>query len=124
MWYEEGDAMLKMSFTVRMKLRLKGRCAKHPRYNPEQGEGVIRGGCPQCLALYQVVAARDRATAALKALEDLATPYQIARNPIGTVSERRRSRDQGPFRSALSNAANRSPAIAKRSFSTGSSRSK
>jgi hypothetical protein len=35
--------MLKMSFTVRMKLRLKGRCSRHPRYNPEQGEGMIRG---------------------------------------------------------------------------------
>ena len=71
--------MLKMSFTVRMKLRLKGRCSKHPRYNPEQGEGVIRGGCSHCLALYQVIAARDRATAALKVLEDLATPYQVPR---------------------------------------------
>jgi hypothetical protein len=71
--------MLKMRFTVRMKLRLKGRCSKHPRYNPEQGEGVIRGGCPHCLALYQVIAARDRANAALKMLEELATPYQIPR---------------------------------------------
>jgi hypothetical protein len=71
--------MLKTSFTVRMKLRLKGRCSKHPRYNPEQGEGVIRGGCSQCLALYQVIAARDRANAALKVLEDLATPYQVPR---------------------------------------------
>ncbi|HTF64930.1 MAG TPA: hypothetical protein VK638_19810 [Edaphobacter sp.] len=71
--------MLKMSFTVRMKLRLKGRCSKHPRYNPEQGAGVIRGGCPLCLALYQIVAARDRATAALKVLEDVSTPYQVPR---------------------------------------------
>jgi hypothetical protein len=71
--------MLKMSFTVRMKLRLKGRCSKHPRYNPEQGEGVIRGGCPHCLALYQVIAARDRANAALKMLEELATPYQVSK---------------------------------------------
>jgi hypothetical protein len=68
--------MLKMSFTVRMKLRLKGRCSRHPRYNPEQGEGLIRGGCSQCLALYQVIAARDRANAALKVLEDLATPFE------------------------------------------------
>jgi hypothetical protein len=70
--------MLKMSFTVRMKLRPKGRCAKHPRYNPEQGEGLIRGGCSQCLALYQIIAARDRANAALKVLAELATPYQVA----------------------------------------------
>ena len=80
--------MLKMSFTVRMKLRLKGRCSRHPRYNPEQGEGVIRGGCSQCLALYQVIAARDRANAALKVLEELATPYQVAKKtPTVTKTE-------------------------------------
>jgi len=96
--------MLKMSFTVRMKLRLKGSCARHPRYNPEQGEGVIRVGCPHCLALYKVIAARDRANAALKVLEELATPYQVARKtsdvtvidpPMKELNEARRdgSRD-------------------------------
>jgi len=94
--------MLKMSFTVRMKLRLKGRCSRHPRYNPEQGEGVIRGGCSQCLALYQVIAARDRANAALKVLEELATPYQVQerrrghQTQIGVEHDHRRT----PMRSS------------------------
>ena len=36
-------------------LRWKGRCSRHPRYDPaEDGEGGIRGGCPRCLRLLEI----------------------------------------------------------------------
>jgi hypothetical protein len=53
--------MLVLRFSVHIKLKLKGKCPKHPRFNPELGRGAIRGGCSECMALYEVVAARDRA---------------------------------------------------------------
>jgi hypothetical protein len=50
--------MLALHFSIHIKMKLKGKCPKHPRFNPEIGQGAIRGGCRECLALCQVVAAR------------------------------------------------------------------
>jgi hypothetical protein len=33
-------------------LRIKIGCPNHPRYNPEQGEGAIRGACKFCYGLF------------------------------------------------------------------------
>jgi hypothetical protein len=73
--------MLSLKFSVRLKLRLKGKCSKHPRFNPELGQGAVRGGCRECLALYQVVAARDRAAAALRQFEEVAAQYKVFPKP-------------------------------------------
>jgi hypothetical protein len=36
-------------------VRWKGRCAKHPRYDPEtDGLGGIRGGCRRCEMLLEI----------------------------------------------------------------------
>jgi len=36
-------------------LRWKGRCARHPRYDPAlDGEGGVRGGCTRCLRLLEI----------------------------------------------------------------------
>lgn len=36
-------------------VRWKGRCAKHPAYNPEiDGMGGIRGGCKRCEMLLEI----------------------------------------------------------------------
>jgi hypothetical protein len=35
-------------------LKWKGRCKRHPRYDPVDGEGAIRGGCEQCQALLDI----------------------------------------------------------------------
>jgi hypothetical protein len=36
-------------------VRWKGRCSKHPRYNPEMdGLGGIRGGCRRCEMLLEI----------------------------------------------------------------------
>lgn len=37
-----------------MALTLRLHCRKHIRYNPEDGEQAIRGGCAQCRALLEI----------------------------------------------------------------------
>jgi hypothetical protein len=73
--------MLALHFSIHIKMKLKGKCPKHPRFNPEIGQGAIRGGCRECLALYQVVAARDQAAAALRQFEEVAAPYRVFPKP-------------------------------------------
>ncbi len=73
--------MLKLTFSIRMKMRLKGKCPKHPGYNPEEREGAIRGVCHHCRALYEVVAARDALWAAAREFESRTDPYRIVPKP-------------------------------------------
>jgi hypothetical protein len=73
--------MLSLKFSVKLKLKLRGKCSKHARFNPEIGRGAIRGGCRECLALYEVVAARDKAATALRRFEELAEPYRVSLKP-------------------------------------------
>lgn len=35
-------------------LSWKGRCGRHPMYDPDDGEGAIRGGCQRCQALFEI----------------------------------------------------------------------
>jgi len=35
-------------------LRWKGRCGRHPQYDPADGEGAIRGACTRCYALLEI----------------------------------------------------------------------
>ena len=42
-------------------LRWKGRCARHPRYDPAfDGEGGVRGGCTRCLRLLEIHEQHER----------------------------------------------------------------
>ena len=39
--------------------RVKAKCERHPRYNPERdGRGGIKGGCSTCFSLYDLHQAR------------------------------------------------------------------
>lgn len=71
--------MLNTTVVLRLKLRLKGKCPNHPRYNPELGPGAIRGGCQHCLALYAVTQARDQLHNAAVRLEEVAQPFTVVR---------------------------------------------
>jgi hypothetical protein len=35
-------------------IRWKGRCTRHPQYDPQEGEGGIRGACSRCYALLEI----------------------------------------------------------------------
>lgn len=39
----------------KVTFRFRGRCEKHPRYDPaKNGEGTIKGGCETCVQLYKL----------------------------------------------------------------------
>jgi len=48
-------------------LRWKGRCKRHPRYDPADGEGAIKGGCERCRQLFEIHAQHKRLVAMIRA---------------------------------------------------------
>jgi hypothetical protein len=48
-------------------VKWKGRCGKHPVYDPEQdGEGGIRGGCVRCALLLDIFQHHTRLVRAIR----------------------------------------------------------
>jgi hypothetical protein len=51
--------MLQFTYKLKITERVKGKCNRHPRYNPEKdGRAGIRGGCSCCWSLYDLYQAR------------------------------------------------------------------
>ncbi len=48
-------------------LRWKGRCKRHPRYDPLDGEGAIKGGCEKCRQLFEIHLQHKRLVALIRA---------------------------------------------------------
>jgi hypothetical protein len=41
-------------------LRWKGKCKRHPAFDPADGEGAIKGACTRCYALLDIYAQHRR----------------------------------------------------------------
>ncbi len=51
--------MFKLSYKLVVRERVQGKCARHPRYNPEKdGRAGIKGGCSACYSLLDLHNAR------------------------------------------------------------------
>ena len=51
--------MFQFSYKLTIAERVKTKCERHPRYNPERdGRGGIKGGCTTCFSLYDLHQAR------------------------------------------------------------------
>ena len=51
--------MFQFTYKLKVAERVKGKCERHPRYNPERdGRGGIKGGCSACFSLYNLQQAR------------------------------------------------------------------
>ena len=51
--------MLQFTYKLKLTERVKAKCSRHPRYNPEKdGRAGIRGGCSTCFSLYDLHQAR------------------------------------------------------------------
>ena len=48
-------------------LRWKGRCRRHPRFDPGDGEGAIKGGCAQCHSLLEIYRQHKRLVEMMRA---------------------------------------------------------
>jgi hypothetical protein len=68
--------MLQFTYRLSVKERIKARCPRHPRYNPEtQGQGGIIGGCSTCSDLYDLLDARKKLDAAAREFARRAGPW-------------------------------------------------
>lgn len=51
--------MFQFSYKLKVSERVKAKCNRHPRYNPERdGRGGIKGGCSTCFSLFDLHQAR------------------------------------------------------------------
>src|SRR5579863_3472497 len=65
--------------------RVKGKCSRHPRYNPEKdGRAGIRGACSCCFSLYDLYQARIALDAAQREFLRRAAPWIRRREPRRT----------------------------------------
>ena len=88
--------MFKMAF--RVVYRIKGRCSRHPAYNPvKDDQGGIKGGCEECHALFHAYRAY---LVFREAIEEFETTVQLF---ITNKQERGRNGDaRRAFASELS----------------------
>jgi len=72
--------MLKLA--VRAEYRIKGRCSRHPAYNPVKDEqGGIRGGCKSCHELLNAYWAYVALRKAMEEFETTAQPFLAIKKP-------------------------------------------
>ena len=86
--------VLKEQFRAERKLkvaeRVKARCERHPRYNPERdGRGGIKGGCSTCFSLFDLHQARLTLDAAHREFLRRATPWSHVRQPRNRTNSHR-----------------------------------
>jgi hypothetical protein len=68
--------MLQFTYKLKINERVKGKCSRHPRYNPDKdGRAGIRGGCSFCFSLYDLYQARMALDAAQREFLRRAAPW-------------------------------------------------
>lgn len=58
---------------LNLKIRWKGKCPKHPRYNPEKQGATFRSGCAACAHLYAAYELIVKARSHMSSVEFLAS---------------------------------------------------
>jgi hypothetical protein len=96
--------MFQFNYKLKVSERVKAKCDRHPRYNPErEGRGGIKGGCSTCFSLFDLHQARLSLDAAHREFLRRATPWSYISGTreqgdhqpgirAGTVSKRRSTR--------------------------------
>jgi hypothetical protein len=74
--------MLQFTYKLKITERVKAKCERHTRYNPEKdGRAGIRGGCSCCFSLYDLYQARIALDTAQREFIRRATPWTHPRLP-------------------------------------------
>jgi hypothetical protein len=74
--------MLQFTYKLKLTERIKSKCSRHPRYNPEKdGRAGIRGGCSTCFSLYDLHQTRLTLDAAQHEFIRRAAPWALHRAP-------------------------------------------
>ena len=88
--------MFQFSYKLKVTERVKAKCERHPRYNPErEGRGGIKGGCATCFSLYDLHQARVTLDSAHRDFLRKAAPWTRATKPRSKTS-RNTSTDTAP----------------------------
>lgn len=78
--------MIQFNYKLKVSERVKAKCVRHPRYNPErEGRGGIKGGCSTCFSLFDLHQARLSLDAAHREFLRRALPWTRI-NPPRTKS--------------------------------------
>lgn len=67
-------------------VRFRGRCSRHPRFDPEDGAGAVRGGCQRCELLLEIFQTHQRLVELMVKAKNEITP--AARAAAATVDDR------------------------------------
>jgi len=70
-------------------IRFKGRCDRHPGYNPLDGVGGIIGGCKQCQLLLEIFDAHARLVELIRKVRNNAGPAQLRK--VGPEVDKRQT---------------------------------
>ena len=74
--------MLQFNYKLKVAERVKAKCERHPRYNPERdGRGGIKGGCSSCFSLFDLHQARLSLDAAHREFLRRTLPWTRVRLP-------------------------------------------
>jgi hypothetical protein len=72
--------MFQFNYKLKVAERVKAKCDRHPRYNPERdGRGGIKGGCSTCFSLFDLQQARLSLDAAHREFLRRASPWTRVR---------------------------------------------
>jgi hypothetical protein len=72
--------MFQFNYKLKVAERVKAKCERHPRYNPErEGRGGIKGGCSTCFSLFDLYQARLSLDAAYREFLRRALPWTRVR---------------------------------------------
>lgn len=74
--------MIAFRYKVKIDERIRAKCQRHPRYNPERdGREAIRGACSTCFNLYDLYTARIDLDRAIRDFLRRSGPWARAREP-------------------------------------------
>jgi len=84
--------MLQFTYKLKINERVKGKCSRHTRYNPEKdGRAGIRGACSCCFSLYDLYQARLALDVAHREFVRRAGPWsrvrQLRKRKTSTASD-------------------------------------
>lgn len=82
-----------------IRYRWKGKCPKHPNYDPvKHGEGAIKGSCPTCTLLFRVYEAHRMTEQIARSYDEIASEGEtlpMIRKIAGiVVDQERRIQDE------------------------------
>ena len=91
--------MFQFIYKLEVTERVKTKCERHPRYNPERdGRGGIKGGCSTCFSLYDLHQARLALDSAHREFLRKAIPWTRSTKPRSKAEKNgKHRRSSGPL---------------------------